>query len=191
MYSPKIEQAIQAAAVLHHGQTRKGPAPVPYFAHLYSVALIAANYTDNEDVIVTALLHDTLEDTDYSEEELRTDFGDVVMQMVRAVTEPSRDTHSWQERKTMYASTLKTAPEGALIVAAADKIHNMRSIVEGYANNHTSFLKHFAGSLKDRALAYQDISNILNSRLDNPIVGEFNQVYSAYKQFLIDVEKST
>ena len=75
MYSYRVEQAIRAAAILHKNQLRKGSAPLPYITHLVAVAMIAGDYTDNEDVIVGALLHDTLEDTDYTSTELQEDFG--------------------------------------------------------------------------------------------------------------------
>ena len=65
-YSYRIEQAIKAASVLHREQVRKGSVPFPYITHLFAVAMIASDYTDDEDVIVAALLHDTIEDTDYS-----------------------------------------------------------------------------------------------------------------------------
>ena len=69
-YSYAIEQAIRAASVLHKDQIRKGSVPYPYVTHLFAVAMIVSDYTSDEDTIVAALLHDTLEDTDYTEEEL-------------------------------------------------------------------------------------------------------------------------
>ena len=60
MYSYRIEQAIRAATILHKGQLRKGSVPIPYVSHLFAVAMIAGDYTDNEDVLIAALLHDTL-----------------------------------------------------------------------------------------------------------------------------------
>ena len=78
MYTYKIEQAIKAAALLHQDQLRKGVVPLPYISHLMAVMLILRDYTDDEDTLVAALLHDTLEDTDYTPEELETDFGKTV-----------------------------------------------------------------------------------------------------------------
>ncbi|MEX0918176.1 MAG: HD domain-containing protein [Candidatus Paceibacterota bacterium] len=193
LYSYRVEQAIRAATILHRDQVRKGVVPIPYSTHLIAVALIVADYSKSEDAFIGALLHDTLEDTDYTEDELRQDFGDKVLSIVKAVSEP-RDTeeepHTWQERKKAYAKQLKTAPEEALLIAAADKIHNMRTTVEEYFTDHKRFMKDFGGSIEERALMYQDISNTLNNRLQNDIVGEFNHVYTEYKNFILDVEKS-
>lgn len=193
MYTYRVEQAIRAAALLHDGQTRKGRIPFPYITHLAAVAWLVSDYTDNESAIVAAWLHDTLEDTDYSESELEGDFGEDVLKIVKAVTEPKvkgKKKLTFADRKTAYNEQLKTGPLEALIVAAADKIHNMRSIVEEYHDNHKAFLRDFPGSLDERALGYQDLSNILNRRLQNDIIAEFNYVYSEYKNFLANVKKS-
>ena len=74
-------------------------------------------------------------------------------------------------------------------VVAADKIHNMRSIVEEYYDDHSSFLSHFGTHIEDRMLVYQEISNVLNRGLKNNILAEFNSVFTEYENFLHDVEK--
>ncbi len=193
-YSYAIEQAIRAASVLHKDQVRKGSVPYPYITHLFAVATIVADYTTDEDTIVAALLHDTLEDTDYTEKELEEDFGGAVRDIVTALTEPEIAEHEHDRKnifsqKSQYIKQLKDASERALIVAAADKIHNMRSIVEEYYEDHSSFLSHFGPHIEDRMRTYQEISNILNRRLKNTILSEFNSVFTEYKNFLQDVEK--
>jgi (p)ppGpp synthase/HD superfamily hydrolase len=192
--SYRIEQAIRAASVLHKGQVRRGQTPFPYVTHLYAVAMMVADYTDDEDVIVGALLHDTLEDTDYTPEELQDDFGGKVMDLVLGVTEPKALDHEkkgWKENKKRYLKQLTSAPKGSLIIAAADKIHNMRCIVEEYYDNHPQFLADFGGSLEERLIMYQEISNILNRNLENEILAEFNHVFKEYKGFIEHVERSS
>ena len=158
-----------------------------------AVTLIVSDYTDDEDTIVATLLHDTIEDTDYTSGELQEDFGGDVREIVESLSEPQdTDTkkYSWLEQKKRYAKKLKGASQAALLISAADKIHNMRMIVDEYYEDHTRFMADFDGSLDDRALAYQDISNVINSRLKNPIVDEFNLVYDEYKNFVLDVKKT-
>lgn len=194
MYSYRIEQAIRAAAVLHKDQVRKGSVPLPYITHLLAVAMIVEEYTSEEDVVIAALLHDTLEDTDYTAEELQEDFGETVLKIVESLSEPQNNAdkkYTWREQKQRYAAQLKKASLGALLIAAADKIHNMRSIVEDYHNDHPRFLNDFPGSLDDRALAYQDIANVINSKLTSDIISEFNTVYTEYKNFILNVKKTT
>ncbi len=192
-YSYAIEQAIRAAAVLHKNQVRKGQVPYPYITHLFAVAMLVADYTNDEDTIVASLLHDTLEDTDYTAEELEDDFGGGVKEIVCTLTEPtlvSQDRKSIEEQKKTYIRQLREGSERALIVLAADKIHNMRSVVEEYYDNHPAFIADFGSSLDERIIMYQEMSNILNRKLKNAILAEFNNVFTEYKNFLHDVEKT-
>jgi (p)ppGpp synthase/HD superfamily hydrolase len=191
-YSYAIEQAIRAAAVLHKDQVRKGSVPYPYITHLYAVAMIVADYVDDENAVVGALLHDTLEDTDYTLEELTEDFGGPVATIVSTLTEPNAQSTEYPNtaaRKKQYLKQLKGGNEHSLIVVAADKIHNMRSMVEEYYEDHTRFLADFGSAIDDRLRFYQELSNILNRSLKNAILSEFNSVFAEYKQFILDVEK--
>jgi len=193
MYSYRIEQALRAATILHKDQVRKGSVPMPYVAHLFAVAMIAIDYTNDEDVLIGALLHDTLEDTDYTSQELEKDFGGKVREIVEALTEPAdteQKTYSWKEIKAQYAKQLKTAPQESLLIAAADKIHNMRAMVEEYFDDHQRFLKEFKGDLDDRLAQYQAISDALNKNLKSDILNEFNHVFTEYKNFILDVKKT-
>jgi (p)ppGpp synthase/HD superfamily hydrolase len=195
IYSYRIEQAIRAAAILHKDQLRKGLVPLPYVSHPYAVAMIVADYTDEEDTIIAALLHDVLEDTDYSVEELKKDFGAVVERMVLDVSEhvggPSAAKAPWRERKARYVAQLEDALPGSLIVSAADKLHNMRDIIEQYYDRPQHFRREFGGSLTERALANQGVANVLNRRLTNDIIHEFNHVYEEYKKFIANVAEKT
>lgn len=190
-YSYRIEQAIRAAAVLHKNQVRRGSTPYPYVTHLYAVAMLVSDYTDDENVIIAALLHDTLEDTDYTADELRDDFGGEVTELVLSVTETEHDgdgEDTWKKRKKRYIKQLKNASEGGLMVAAADKIHYMRSVVEEYYENHSKFIADFGGSLEERLMVHQEISNILNRKLKNDIIHEYNHVFDEYKKFISNVQ---
>ena len=110
MYTYKVEQAIKAAAILHQDQLRKGSVQLPYITHLMAVALILRDYTNDEDALVAALLHDTLEDTDYTIDELKTDFGENVATLVQTLTEPRYKNEvkvPWIDAKKGYAKQLR------------------------------------------------------------------------------------
>jgi (p)ppGpp synthase/HD superfamily hydrolase len=193
MYSFRIEQAIRAATVLHHEQTRKGSLPYPYVTHLFSVAMLLTEYTDNEDVIIAALLHDTLEDTDYTLAELTEDFGATVATIVDALTEKKTEgerTLSWVDRKKNYAKQLKNGPMEAVMIAAADKTHNFRTSVEDYYDDHNRFLTDFGKNLDERIEVYQTIANVINNRLTGQLLSEFNHVFTEYKNFIYDIKKA-
>ncbi|HEU4677493.1 MAG TPA: HD domain-containing protein [Candidatus Paceibacterota bacterium] len=190
-YSYAIEQAIRAASVLHKDHVRKGPVPYPYMTHLFAVAMIVADYTTDEDTIVASLLHDTLEYTDYTEDELGDDFGGPVKELVLSVTEPlydKSDRKASAEARKAYVKQLKDASERALVIVAADRIHTMRSAIEEYLDDHSGFVAEFGTDLEDSLLQYQEISNTLNRNLKNAILAEFNSVFTEYKNFIRDVQ---
>jgi (p)ppGpp synthase/HD superfamily hydrolase len=193
MYSYRIEQAIRAAAVLHKNQLRKGSIPFPYITHLVATAFTLMDYTNDEDVIIAGLLHDTIEDTDYTIEELEEDFGGRVCEIVEAVSEPKSTPEnklSWKDKKLAYVRKLKKAPEEAVLVAAADKIHNLRTMVEDYTDDHDRFMQDFGKEFAERIEIFQLIANVINNRLKGPILAEFNHVFEEFKQFLYNVKET-
>ena len=193
MYSYRIEQAIRAAAVLHKDQLRKGSMPFPYVTHLVATAFTLIDYTDDEDVIISALLHDSLEDTDYTIDELQEDFGGRVREIVETVTEPRNTPErkiSWREKKLIYVKQLKKGSQEALLVAAADKIHNFRTIVEDYYDNYDSFIQDFGKNFEERIEVYQEIADAINGRLESRILDEFNHVFEEYKEFLHNIKEA-
>lgn len=193
MYTYKIEQAIKAAALLHQDQLRKGSVPLPYITHLMAVMLILRDYTSDEETLVAALLHDTLEDTDYTIDEIEADFGERVAILIKTVTEPKLKEGvkiHWLDAKKEYAKQLKKGPLEAVMIAAADKAHNFRSMVEEYYEDHNRFLQDFGPHLDTRIEAYQNIANTINNRLTDGIVHEFNHTFKEYKNFIYDVQKT-
>lgn len=193
MYTYKIEQAIRAATILHEDQLRRGSIPLPYVSHLFAVMTILRDYTTDEDTLVAALLHDSLEDTDYTFEELKDDFGGPIAEIVLTVTEPKYEKEvklTWMERKKAYVKQIKKGDQQALMVCAADKIHNLRSTVEEYYESYDRFIQDFGHNFEQRLEIYQSISNVLNSKLKNDIVHEFNSTFTEYKNFLVNVQES-
>lgn len=193
MYTYKVEQAIKAAALLHQDQLRKGAVQLPYVTHLMAVMLIVRDYTQDEATLVAALLHDTLEDTDYTPAELEADFGAEVAQIVQTLTEPQQTPDQkipWLEVKKTYAQQLRKGSEKAVLIAAADKAHNFRSIIEEYYEDHSRYTQDFGPYLDQCLEGYQAIANAINNRLKDGIVHEFNHTYEQFKKFIFDVQAS-
>ena len=128
---PVVEHALYVALRAHEGQTRKDSGKTPYIVHPVSVALIVARYTDNNDVLASALLHDILEDTKYSAALLKADFGLRVLRLVKEVSEPIGAV-SWSTRKDVYLDALALVSHEALLIASADKIANLRAMRSAY-----------------------------------------------------------
>ena len=124
-HTPQIKKAIQFAARKHHGQMRKETEPLPYITHLFSVALLVAEDGADDDTVCAALLHDVIEDTQTTREEIVQEFNERVAELVTAVSEPAG--LPWKERKTHYLAQLEQAHDEALVVAIADKVDNIES----------------------------------------------------------------
>ncbi len=179
--TPNIERAIRKASVVHDGQRRRGGDNPPYVSHLFSVAAIVSSYTDDEDTIVAALLHDALEDTQYGAEEIARDFGPTVLHMVEGVTEEKTRNGvllPWRERKEGYLKKLRSAPGGSLYISAADKIHNLSSLTQEYAIAGTALWAIFPGGPAEHLWFFGEVLGVLKERLSGGIVDEFEAVYT-------------
>jgi (p)ppGpp synthase/HD superfamily hydrolase len=133
IFTGRIERAIALALRAHEAQVRKGDGRLPYVVHPVTVALILSRYTGDEDTIIAGLLHDTLEDTVVTKEEIERAFGEKVRDTVLDVTEPDLPRLSWETRKARYLRRLQTAPRPSLLVAGADKIANLISMIAAHA----------------------------------------------------------
>jgi len=183
--TPKIQQAINLASRLHFGQTRKGDSGLPYISHPFSVAWILSNYTKDEDIIAAGLLHDILEDVKgYYYADLAKDFGERVAQIVQGVSEDkdpnveSDDKVTWEERKQKYLADLKHDSDEALLVCAADKIHNLQSMINAYQEKGAALWDNFNAPKEKKLWLYGEILTYLKTRLDNKIVAELEIVYN-------------
>lgn len=119
------------AVKAHSGQLRKA-SKTPYIFHPFRVAEIVQSAGQSEGVIIAALLHDVLEDTDVTEKEIEERFGRQVLEWVRGACEPEHATKSWQERKEHTIRYLKEAPFEIAMIICADKLDNLRSIKKDY-----------------------------------------------------------
>ena len=128
----RLAAAFAFAAVQHKTQVRKAT-DVPYITHLMSVASIVGEHGGSEDEMVAALLHDTVEDTGCTFDEIERRFGARVREIVAGCTDgdPSGDRHQqpWIERKKGYVLRAAEEPLYVARVSASDKLHNLRSIL--------------------------------------------------------------
>ena len=123
-----IEHAYRTAEQLHRGQKRKSGDP--YITHPLAVATILAELGMTEPVLVAALLHDTVEDTDYTLDQLREEFTDEVARMVDGVTKLDKVTYGETAKaETIRKMIMATSEEvRVLVIKLADRLHNMRTI---------------------------------------------------------------
>ena len=87
--TPSLDEAIKLASHLHRNQTRNDNNKTPYISHLMSVAMILTHVTDDKDIVIAGLMHDSLEDVPhYTYDMLVEDCGKRVADIVKHVTEP-------------------------------------------------------------------------------------------------------
>lgn len=133
----KIEEAIIYATVMHQGKVRK-LGNTPYILHPLEVAQILSAMTNDQDVITAGILHDIVEDTDGTLEEIEKRFGERVAFLVSSESEndypgESKDA-SWKRRKEESLKVLKnTDDQGVRMLWLADKLANIRSLAGGYS----------------------------------------------------------
>ncbi|MDP6763896.1 MAG: HD domain-containing protein [Planctomycetota bacterium] len=126
-FSEDVERALREACEAHAGQSRKD-GRTPYFLHPVHVALILARWGADEETLLAGILHDVVEDCEeWTDARLREEFGDAVAGIVAEVTE-DKSIESWAERKRLAVAHVATMSERAILVKAADKLHNMRSL---------------------------------------------------------------
>ncbi len=126
----QTESALRLALRVHATQTRKTDGS-PYVIHPIMVAHLLTQHSASEEVIVAALLHDVLEDTAVTPDEVKAVGGEGVLQIVEAVSE-NKDL-SWEERKEAYVHTVVHGGESVWLVSVADKIHNAESLLDHIA----------------------------------------------------------
>lgn len=127
-YSPIFEKALRFAAIAHKNQSRKN-SDLPYIYHPFAVSTILHHFKYPLEWRVAALLHDTIEDTDKTATDIEQNFGRHIMDLVIGCSEPEHNNASWEDRKKHTINFLTTADLPVKIIACADKIHNLHSIL--------------------------------------------------------------
>jgi len=177
-FTQQIQKAISIAATHHDGQERKGDG-LPYIIHPFAVALILMEYTDDQDVIVAGFLHDTVEDTEYSAEDIEKDFNPHIAEIVMDVTEKDKD-DPWQKRKDDYLAHLKTSSFESKLVCAADKLHNLQSMLAGFEKFGEAVYEKFNAPADKKIWFYKECLNILKTEPKIPaeLIKEIEELFT-------------
>ncbi|ODQ39888.1 HD domain-containing protein [Corynebacterium amycolatum] len=173
--SDRLMRGIATASRAHDGHYRKGSG-VPYISHPMAVMLIAASVTNDEDVLLAALFHDILEDVpeNYSRAEMEDEFGPRVVEIVEGVTKDS-SLPSWQERADAYLEQLSHGSEESLIVAAADKFHNLSQTLEDLDRDGHALWERFRSTPSQQLWWYTSVRNVIAERLpDMPLLADLS-----------------
>ncbi|MBR4263638.1 MAG: bifunctional (p)ppGpp synthetase/guanosine-3',5'-bis(diphosphate) 3'-pyrophosphohydrolase [Paludibacteraceae bacterium] len=130
-----LDRAIIFAVKAHHNTERRGKG-FPYIVHPMEAVEIVATITPDQELLAAAALHDTVEDTDVTVEQLRAEFGERIASLVASesdeMPEGVSEEDSWHDRKQAAINRLEAASHDAKIVALGDKLSNMRAIARDY-----------------------------------------------------------
>lgn len=176
-YSRQFEKAFRFANKLHAEQTRKG-SDIPYINHLMGVAALVGEAGGSEEQVIAALLHDAVEDQGGAPvlRKIRKRFGNAVAEIVEACTDANTTPKPpWRERKEAYIAHLAHAPEPALLVSAADKLYNCRTIITDVRAHGRRAFERFKAGREGVLWYYAALVEAFIRRGRTPIVDELER----------------
>ena len=187
-----LDRAIIFAVQAHHNTERRGKG-FPYIVHPMEAVEIVATITPDQELLAAAALHDTIEDTDITVDDIRRAFGDRIAELVHAESdqlngevfnaETGDEEATWHARKQAAIDRLRNASHDAKIVAMGDKLSNMRAIARDYAVKGDELWKIFHAKNKaDHEWHYRGLADSLSELSDTFAYKEFvaliNQVFN-------------
>jgi (p)ppGpp synthase/HD superfamily hydrolase len=164
----RFHRALSFASALHQTQLRK-TTEIPYISHLLGVCAIVLDNGGNETEAIAALLHDAAEDQGGMPTLLRIqrEFGDEVAEIVRACSdallEDPESKPPWRERKQTYIDRLRDEPS-VLLVSAADKLDNLRSIDRDFRMLGDGLWERFRGGKNGTLWYYGEMLRIFDAK---------------------------
>lgn len=130
--SPLIAEALQLARSAHRGQLRKGSGGMPFIEHPLAVAELVASVEADEALLAAALLHDVVEDSETTVEEIEARLGPGVAGLVATLSDDEA-IEAYEPRKREHRERVSNAGRGALTIYAADKLANVQVLRRAYA----------------------------------------------------------
>lgn len=163
----KIRKALRIAAIQHDKQYRRDN-KTPFIIHPIEVALVVSKYTDDENVICSALLHDVLEDTvGCTINNLIEEFDNKVANIVQSLTDEPLPDLTWDQKHQKYLKNLENSRDEAVLVCLADKFVNVSK--EQLNMDRIWYYQGIINIAKDRELTkntqlLQDFKNLIEKK---------------------------
>lgn len=178
-----MERAIQYAVMAHAGTKRKGKDRA-YILHPIEVMTIVGSLTEDEDVLAAAVLHDAIEDTSVTYEDIERIFGERVARLVNSESENKREEvpagDTWEIRKAETIEHLKHAEREVKLICLGDKLSNIREMSRDYAVHGDQLWERF--NQKDKVKHrwyYASVLEILHSEFGEiPAIKEYRSLLS-------------
>lgn len=176
-----LDRAIVYAVQAHAGTERRGKG-FPYIVHPMEAVAIVATMTPDQELLAAAALHDTVEDTDVTVEQLREAFGERVASLVASESdtpvEGVSEEMSWRGRKQAAIDRLAATSRDAKMVALGDKLSNMRAIARDYAELGDALWSRFhaPGGKADHEWHYRGLAQSLSVLTGTAAFDEFERL---------------
>jgi (p)ppGpp synthase/HD superfamily hydrolase len=186
--SSRFTEAVSYVAALHAEQRRKVSGE-PYLSHLLAVAAIVMEYGGNEDEAIAALLHDAVEDQGgiATLEEIGRRFGPVVADIVESCSDATGSPKPpWRQRKETHLAHLREATPSVRLVVAADKLHNVHSLVREYRRRGESLWPIFHGGRDGTLWYYRAMADTLKQAAATPIAEELDRAVEELQSLIED-----
>jgi (p)ppGpp synthase/HD superfamily hydrolase len=161
--SPLVNSALEQARTSHEGQVRNGSGGMPYVEHPMRVAAMLDERGYADEVLAAALLHDVVEDSDTTLDELREKFGGEVAGLVGAMTDDG-SIDDYRERKAEHRERLAAAPVESLAIYGADKLTNSSTLRAAYASEGDAVRDEFKVPLELKLEIWEKDLELLRER---------------------------
>ncbi|HWQ03350.1 MAG TPA: HD domain-containing protein [Candidatus Nitrosotenuis sp.] len=168
----KFDEAFLYAHELHGSQGRKGTSR-PYIGHLMGVCALVLAYGGDEDEAIAALLHDAPEDCGGRAvlEEIRRRFGERVARIVEGCTDTLETPKpAWRARKEAYVAHVRTEPADVRLVSCADKLWNVREILQDFRAQGAAVFERFTGKREGTLWYYRALVEAFRAAGSDPRV---------------------
>lgn len=175
-----LDRAIVFAVKAHANTERRGKG-YPYIVHPLEAVEIVATMTADQELLAAAALHDTVEDTDVTVEQLRVEFGERIASLVAdesdVMPEGMTKEDSWHQRKQAAIDRLSKASHDAKMVALGDKLSNMRAIARDYDEIGDALWNRFhTNDPKEHEWHYRGLADSLRELEDTVAYKEFESL---------------
>ena len=204
----RYDKALTLVRNLQNGDARKGGGSVPYLAHSIGVSALVLEYGGTEDQAIGGLLHDVAEDNGGERMlgVIACEFDETIAGYVRdlsdSLVEDPKKKDPWFKRKSEYIGTYSTKSDDVLLISAADKLHNVRAMLNDHKSVKGELWERFDRKVKapieqkrTQQLWYQtQLATILNDRLAGVqpygarLARDLQDELTALKQSIVDLE---
>lgn len=175
-YIELLDYSIYFATKAHNGQKRKSDKDVDMIFHPFTVGMMLQKVNANENTVIAGILHDIVEDTKYTLEDIKSKFGQEIADIVSEVTENKK--LEWKERKIEAINKIKTASIEGKLVESADKINNLECLYALYKEEGEKVWNSFNKPKEEQKWYYVNMYEavVLNTNGTNELFNRYKKI---------------